>query len=89
MGVPTSEDSYTSATTRRETMKSMMDMWWHGKTTKYTQNSYSKLHEPESLENMSMTNAVMLNSKPVSQLVSKFCNIVCSTSVSYFPNLNI
>jgi hypothetical protein len=29
MGVPTSEVGYTSATTRRETMKSKMDMWWH------------------------------------------------------------
>jgi hypothetical protein len=28
MGVPASEVGYTSATTRRETMKSMMDMWW-------------------------------------------------------------
>jgi hypothetical protein len=33
MGVPTSEVGYTSATTRRETTKSMTDMWWHGKTT--------------------------------------------------------
>jgi hypothetical protein len=29
MGVPTSEEGYTSATTRREIMKSKMDMWWH------------------------------------------------------------
>jgi hypothetical protein len=29
MGVPTSEVSYTSATTGRETTKSMTDMWWH------------------------------------------------------------
>jgi hypothetical protein len=33
MGIPTSEVGYTSATTRRETMKSMTDMWWHWKTT--------------------------------------------------------
>jgi hypothetical protein len=33
MGVPTSEVGYASATTRRETMKSMTDMWWHWKTT--------------------------------------------------------
>jgi hypothetical protein len=30
MGVPTSEVSYTSATTGRETTKSIRDMWWHG-----------------------------------------------------------
>jgi hypothetical protein len=29
MGIPTSEVSYTSATTRRGTTKSMTDMWWH------------------------------------------------------------
>jgi hypothetical protein len=29
MGVPTSEVGYTSATTGRETMKSIRDMWWH------------------------------------------------------------
>jgi hypothetical protein len=29
MGVPTSKVGYTSATTRRETTKSMRDMWWH------------------------------------------------------------
>jgi hypothetical protein len=29
MGVPNSEVSYTSATTGRETTKSMTDMWWH------------------------------------------------------------
>jgi hypothetical protein len=29
MGVPTSEVGYTSATTRRETMKSIRDMWWY------------------------------------------------------------
>jgi hypothetical protein len=29
MGIPTSEVGYTSAITRRETTKSMMDMWWH------------------------------------------------------------
>jgi hypothetical protein len=29
MGVPTSEVGYTSATTGRETTKSMTDMWWH------------------------------------------------------------
>jgi hypothetical protein len=29
MGVPTSEVGYTSVTTRRETTKSMTDMWWH------------------------------------------------------------
>jgi hypothetical protein len=29
MGVPTSEVSYTSATTRRETTKSKVDMWWY------------------------------------------------------------
>jgi hypothetical protein len=28
MGIPTSEISYTSATSRRETMKSIKDMWW-------------------------------------------------------------
>jgi hypothetical protein len=33
MGIPTSEVGYTSATTRRETTKSMTDMWWHWKTT--------------------------------------------------------
>jgi hypothetical protein len=33
MGIPTSEVVYTSATTRRETTKSMTDMWWHWKTT--------------------------------------------------------
>jgi hypothetical protein len=31
MGVPASEVGYTLATTRRETMKSMTDMWWHWK----------------------------------------------------------
>jgi hypothetical protein len=36
MGVPTLEVGYTSATTRRQTMKSMMDMWWHWKTTTLT-----------------------------------------------------
>jgi hypothetical protein len=34
MGVPASEVGYTSATTGRETMKSMMDMWWHWKNKK-------------------------------------------------------
>jgi hypothetical protein len=29
MGVPTSEVGYTSATTGRETTKSIRDMWWH------------------------------------------------------------
>jgi hypothetical protein len=29
MGFPTSEVGYISATTRRETMKSIRDMWWH------------------------------------------------------------
>jgi hypothetical protein len=29
MGVPTSEVGYTSATTRRETTKSMTGMWWY------------------------------------------------------------
>jgi hypothetical protein len=29
MGVPTSEVGYNSATTKRETTKSMTDMWWH------------------------------------------------------------
>jgi hypothetical protein len=29
MGVPSSEVGYTSATTRRETTKSIRDMWWH------------------------------------------------------------
>jgi hypothetical protein len=29
MGVPTSEVGYTSATTRRETTKSIRDMWGH------------------------------------------------------------
>jgi hypothetical protein len=29
MGIPTTEVGYTSATTGRETTKSMMDMWWH------------------------------------------------------------
>jgi hypothetical protein len=29
MGGPTSEVGYTSATTRRETTKSIGDMWWH------------------------------------------------------------
>jgi hypothetical protein len=29
MGIPTSEVGYTSATTRRETTKSIRDMWWH------------------------------------------------------------
>jgi hypothetical protein len=29
MGVPSSEVGYTSATTGRETTKSMTDMWWH------------------------------------------------------------
>jgi hypothetical protein len=38
MGVPTSEVGYTSATTRKETTKSMTDMWWHGKTTTTTIN---------------------------------------------------
>jgi hypothetical protein len=33
MGVPTSEVGYTSATTGRETTKSIRDMWWHWKTT--------------------------------------------------------
>jgi hypothetical protein len=28
MGVPTSEVGYTSATTGRETTKSIRDMWW-------------------------------------------------------------
>jgi hypothetical protein len=35
MGVPTSEVGYTSATTRRETTKSMTDMWWHWKKTSF------------------------------------------------------
>jgi hypothetical protein len=29
MGIPTSEVGYTSATTRRETTKSITDMWWY------------------------------------------------------------
>jgi hypothetical protein len=29
MGIRTSEGGYTSATTRRETMKPIRDMWWH------------------------------------------------------------
>jgi hypothetical protein len=29
MGVPTSEVGYTSATTGRETTKSIRDMWWN------------------------------------------------------------
>jgi hypothetical protein len=34
MGVPTSEVSYTIATTRRETTKVHKNMWWHwGKKT--------------------------------------------------------
>jgi hypothetical protein len=33
MGIPTSEVGYTSATARRETTKSMTDMWWQWKTT--------------------------------------------------------
>jgi hypothetical protein len=32
---PASEVGYTSATTRRETTKSMTDMWWHWKTTTF------------------------------------------------------
>jgi hypothetical protein len=31
MGIKTSEVGYTSAKTRRETTKSMTDMWWHWK----------------------------------------------------------
>jgi hypothetical protein len=34
MGVPTSEVGYTSATTGRETTKSMTDMWWYWKKRK-------------------------------------------------------
>jgi hypothetical protein len=34
MGVPTSEVGYTSATTRRETTKSIRDMWWHWRKKK-------------------------------------------------------
>jgi hypothetical protein len=32
MGVSTSEVGYISATARRETTKSMTDMWWHWET---------------------------------------------------------
>jgi hypothetical protein len=32
MGVPTSEVGYTSATTRKETTKSIRDMWWYWET---------------------------------------------------------
>jgi hypothetical protein len=38
MGIPTSKVGYTSATTRRETTKSIMDMLWHWKTTNYNIN---------------------------------------------------
>jgi hypothetical protein len=43
MGFPTSEVGYTSATTRRKTTKSMMDMWWHWikKNTYNINNVYS------------------------------------------------
>jgi hypothetical protein len=35
MGVPTSEVGYTSATTRRETTKSMTDMWYNDSAVKW------------------------------------------------------
>jgi hypothetical protein len=34
MGIPNSEVGYTSATTMRETTKSMKDMWWHWRKIK-------------------------------------------------------
>jgi hypothetical protein len=45
MGVPTSEIGYISVTTRRETMKSMTDMWWHWKTTTTTTTTTIVIHK--------------------------------------------
>jgi hypothetical protein len=51
MGVPTSEVGYTLATTRRETTKSMKDMWWHWikKKKDLDYNTYSKSPETQQL----------------------------------------
>jgi hypothetical protein len=35
MGVPSSEVGYSSATTRRETTKSIRNMWWYWKEKKF------------------------------------------------------
>jgi hypothetical protein len=44
MDVPTSEVGYTLATGRRETIKSMMDMWWHWKKERKKKRKKHMLH---------------------------------------------
>jgi hypothetical protein len=42
MGVPTSEVGYTSATTGRESMKSIRDMWWRWIKKKKSKNAMGR-----------------------------------------------
>jgi hypothetical protein len=50
MGIPPSKLGYTSATTRRETTKSMTDMWWHWKTTNNIKRYVNEIFNPSCVE---------------------------------------
>jgi hypothetical protein len=70
MGVSTSEVGYTSATTRRETTKFMMDMWWHWKTTN-NNKSNSSIKESSKLKEYKIRKVVFCKYRTIKSNTKK------------------